>query len=229
MDRLMALLGGSSTADAPKPGLSKSGSAPFGKTHERTVITRQSHGLEQFFASMRDRGELALLDFAEASQSNITFITNLGHKISSEDYVRSLERAFGEEDFYAAQSDPERVDPFLRENLTFSANRFDGVLLWDSLQFLTPPLIQHTADRLYEITKPGANLLAFFHTDDKVAEIPVYNYRITDAKTLQLALRSHRKQAHFFNNRTLEKIFQRFESVKFFLTRDHLREIIVKR
>jgi hypothetical protein len=35
--------------------------------------------------------------------------------------------------------------------------------------------------------------------------------------------------AQLFNNRTLEKLFHRFESVKFFLTREHLREVIIKR
>jgi hypothetical protein len=31
-----------------------------------------------------------------------------------------------------------------------------------------------------------------------------------------------------FNNRNLEKLFGRFDSVKFFLTREQLREVIVK-
>jgi hypothetical protein len=31
-----------------------------------------------------------------------------------------------------------------------------------------------------------------------------------------------------YNNRSLEKLFARFESVKFFLTRERLREVIVK-
>jgi hypothetical protein len=44
-----------------------------------------------------------------------------------------------------------------------------------------------------------------------------------------MAQRSRRKPAQIFNNRNLEKLFQEFSSVKFFLTRDHLREVIVKR
>jgi hypothetical protein len=38
-----------------------------------------------------------------------------------------------------------------------------------------------------------------------------------------------RRPAQLFNNRTLEKLFQKFDSVKFFLTRENLREVIVKR
>jgi hypothetical protein len=37
-----------------------------------------------------------------------------------------------------------------------------------------------------------------------------------------------RRPAQLFNNRSLEKLFHRFESVKFFLTREQLREVIVK-
>jgi hypothetical protein len=44
-----------------------------------------------------------------------------------------------------------------------------------------------------------------------------------------LTPRGQRKPAQYFNNRSLEKLFQKFHSVKFFLTRDHLREVIVRR
>ena len=57
----------------------------------------------------------------------------------------------------------------------------------------------------------------------------VVHYRIADHKTLMLTPRGYRPAAQFFNNRAIEKVFHRFESVKFFLARDHLREIIVKR
>jgi hypothetical protein len=41
--------------------------------------------------------------------------------------------------------------------------------------------------------------------------------------------RGMRSTGHVFNNRSLEKMFGKFESVKFFLTRDNLREVIVRR
>ena len=77
--------------------------------------------------------------------------------------------------------------------------------------------------------RPGASLLALFHTEERIETIPTYSYRIQDHKTIQLASRAQRKPAQIFNNRSLEKLFQDFESVKFFLTRDQLREVIVKR
>ena len=44
-----------------------------------------------------------------------------------------------------------------------------------------------------------------------------------------VADRGIRKPAQVFNNRSLEKLFQEFESLKFFLARDKLREVIVRR
>lgn len=220
-DRLKTMLGGSS-AQAGVPGGRK-------QVPEGPPITRQSSGLEQFVTSIRNEDPLSILDFAGASQANVSFITSLGHRLSSEDYLRSLELAFGDGDFYANQADPEQSERFLAENLNFPPDHFDGALVWDALQFLSPALLQITVDRLYDTLKPNSSMLAFFHADEKTLEVPLYQYRIQDQKTLLLTPRGTRARAQFFNNRGLEKLFQRFQSVKFFLTRDHLREIIVKR
>jgi len=82
---------------------------------------------------------------------------------------------------------------------------------------------------LYRLVKPHAYLLAVFHGDERAERVPSYYYRISDGRTLLLAPRGLRIPAQLFNNRAIEKLFQGFETVKFFLTRDHLREVVVKR
>ena len=77
--------------------------------------------------------------------------------------------------------------------------------------------------------RPGSDLLAVFHAEERAETIPTYSYRIQDRRTSDAGFASQRRPAQFFNNRSLEKLFQDFESVKFFLTRDHLREVIVRR
>ena len=196
----------------------------------RHDLTRSSNGLDQFFSSLQDRENLTILDLAGASQANVSFITNLGHRIYSEDILHTLGEAFGSGgDFLENQADPQRMATFLRQSLDFPDAHFDGALVWDTLQFLSPPLLQETVDRLALILRPQASLLAFFNAEEKVKSIPLYSYRIVNSKTLSLHPRGERNAAQFFNNRTLEKLFQNFYSVKFFLTRDHLREVIVKR
>jgi hypothetical protein len=83
-------------------------------------------------------------------------------------------------------------------------------------------------ERLMKIVRPKGYMLAFFHSDDKLESVPFYTFRIQDMNSLQVAQTSTRKPAQLFNNRSLEKLFGRAESVKFFLTRDRLREVIVK-
>ena len=72
-------------------------------------------------------------------------------------------------------------------------------------------------------------LLAIFNAQEQAGPIPTYSFRITDNRTMGLAPRGQRAAAQFFNNRSLERLFEGFDSVKFFLTRDHLREVIVRR
>ena len=192
--------------------------------------TRASHGLEQFFSSIQDEQNLSILDFAGASQANISFITALGHRIYSNDVVHAMEEAFGGAgDYSANQADPQRATAFLEETLAFADQSFDGALLWDTLQFLAPSLLEQTVEHLFRVLRPGASLLAFFHAEEKNNSAPLYSYRILSPKTMSLTPRGVVRPTHYFNNRSLERLFQKFQSVKFFLTRDHLREVIVRR
>jgi len=191
---------------------------------------RPSNGLDQFFSSLHDQENLSILDFSGASQANISFITSMGHRIYSNDVLRTMEEAFGSGgDFVANQSDPDRAAAFLRESLDFPERSFDGALIWDTLQFLSPPLLQDTVDRLGRILRPQSSLLAFFHAEEKAQTAPLYTYRIVESKIMSLTPRNQVRPVQYFNNRTLEKLFQKYHSVKFFLTRDHLREVIVRR
>jgi hypothetical protein len=203
----------------------RSNSAPNGPPQTRT-----SHGLEQFFSSIESEESLSILDFAGASQANVSFITALGHRIYSNDVLRALEEAFGGEgDFLTNQADPERARVFLRESLEYPEQSFDGALIWDTLQFLAPPLLDDTVDRLFHVLRPGSFLLAFFHAEEKARAAPLFCYRIVEKKIMSLTPRGQARPVQYFNNRSLEKLFQKFQSVKFFLTRDHLREVIVRR
>jgi hypothetical protein len=71
-------------------------------------------------------------------------------------------------------------------------------------------------------------MLAFFHADDKLDAVPFYTFRIRELNTLHVSQQGLRKPTQLFNNRGLEKLFGKFESVKFFLTRERLREVIIK-
>lgn len=192
--------------------------------------TRNSNGLDQFCSALEARPGLSILDFSGASQSTISFITDYGHRLYSDDFGHQLDHCFGTTgEFYENQSNPLLVSRFLGAAMDFEEQSFDGALVWDSLQFLTPMLLQNVVGRLHRILRPGSSLLAVFHADERVEDIPTWSYRIQDRKTVVMAHRTQRRPAQVFNNRSLEKLFQDFSSVKFFLTRDHLREVLVRR
>jgi hypothetical protein len=191
--------------------------------------TRSSTGLDQFCSLLVERPGLTLLDLAGVSQSTVAFVTNYGHRIYSDDFLLQMDRCFGAGDFYENQSDPQKVAQFLDTALDYPAQHFDGALVWDALEFLSEPLLDTVVQRLHRMLRPGSYLLALFHAEERAETIPTYSYRISDRKTILLSPRGRRRPAQYFNNRSLEKLFHDFESVKFFLTRDHLREVIVRR
>lgn len=190
-------------------------------------VSRPSRGMEQFFFNLRGTVGLTILDLAVPNQDNINYLTNLGHKLYTADLIGCLDEAFGSDP--SEQTNAGRIEYFLRNSLDYPPDTFDGVLLWDGLQFMGPALLTATIDRLCEIMRPDAYLLAFVTSNEKVTEVPVHSFRIVDNKNILIAERGLRTSGQVFNNRNIEKLFGNFQSVKFFLTRESLREVIVRR
>ena len=210
--------GAAPSANTP---VSRGGSAPA------LLLTRPSRGLEEFFTYIRDQSGLTILDLGGATQKNVTFITDLGHRLYSEDFLKILNDTFGV-DGTTDQSNPGRIEYFLKQSLDYREGQFDGVLVWDALEYLAPALLTAVVERLQYVVRPKSYMLAFFHADDKLDAVPFYTFRIGGMNALEVAQHGVRQPAQLFNNRSLEKLFGRFESVKFFLTRERLREVIIK-
>jgi hypothetical protein len=209
------------------PAAPRGGSRGNGSRSQAAIVDkRPSRGLEEFFTHIRDQSGLTILDLGGATQKNINFITELGHRLYSEDFLAILRETFGENE--NEQSNPGRIEYFLKQTLDYPDGELDGVLIWDVLEYLSPPLLNAVIERLHRVVKPQSYLLAFFHSDDKQEGVPTYTFRIAEVNSLEVSHQGLRKPAQLFNNRSLEKLFGRFDSVKFFLTRERLREVIVR-
>jgi hypothetical protein len=210
-------------------GYGKGAPAQSAPKNQPSSITRHSSGFEQFCSVLQTSENLSILDMSGVSQANISFITDFGHRISSDDIIGTMLDCFGS-DFLESQQAASNAQRFLDQTLTFPDNSFDGALVWDAFQFLSSPLIEQAVAQLFRVVRPGGMMLLFFNADEKATKIPVCSYRIQDRKTItQIQRGTGFQRAQYFNNRTLERIFQNASSVKFFLTRDHLRELIVRR
>src|SRR5579884_2264865 len=175
---------------------------------------RTSKGLEQFFAAIDGQENLSIIDFGGASQANISFITDLGHRLYADDVLRSVDQTFGTgEGARERQSDPDAIAQYLSQNLTFHEASVGGALVWDTLQFLAPPLLEAIMQRLYTVMRPGAHLFAIFSAREKATTASSYAYRITGSRTFTLSLRSERPVGQIFNNRSIEKLFQGWGSI----------------
>jgi len=169
-----------------------------------------------------------VLDLGAASQANISFFTELGHKIYTEDLYPALNSSA-----YRVRDENRQwrfePDAFLTENLSYQMLLFDAVLCWDLLDQLEENALRPVVYRLHRIVKPGGVLLSFFHTAEPGAAVPIYRYRIQGSDTLELIPRGRLTLRRPLNNRNIETLFKDFHSLKFFLARDNLREVLVIR
>lgn len=189
---------------------------------------RRSNGLREFCKELKGQQELRVLDLGAASQANINFFTELGHKVYTEDIYPILT---GNQ--YRTREEDRKwhfdTDAFLAENLNYQMLLFDAVLCWDLLDQIEENALRPLVDRLHRVVKPGGVLLAFFHTAEPTTLVPVYRYRLQDQETLELIQRGEIALRRPLNNRNIENLFKDFHSLKFFLARDNLREVLVIR
>lgn len=191
------------------------------------LIRRKSNGLNHFLTIFpRDAG-MKVLDLGGVSESNVAFLSELGCKIYLDNLLANFDRT--KSALPNRRFEPAAAAAFVEENLRYPAEQFDAILVWDILEFLDRELLTALVPRLFDILKPGGGLLAFFHTQTRGEAVEIYRYQIEGPDTLLLRTHQNRPLPATFNNRSIERLFSEFDSLKFFLTRDHLREVIAIR
>jgi SAM-dependent methyltransferase len=203
-------------------------------------ITRRSSGMGEISRLLNSQESLCVLDLGSTSANNIRLFTGKGHKNYSEDLLRSsLDPALRIKD--ADGNSVVDSKKFLEENLVYPNAQFDVVLCWNLPDYMEESLVKPTIDRLWSMMKPGGLLLAFFHTRDAGPDTTCYRYHVTGSDTLEIqevklappGRPASEKQSprlqRVFNNRHIENLFRDFASIKFFLARDSIREVLVVR
>ncbi len=208
---------------------------------------RRSSGLGELARLWDSDTPLCVLDLGSTSGANIRFFTERGHKIYSEDLLV----ASTEPNLVTKDEDGKVVldsRQFLADNLVYPAAHFDVVLCWNLSDYLDESLVRPVMGRLWSVLKPGGMLLAFFHTKDAGPDSPCYRFHIVGKDTLEMqkiilrretrrgptgavhtAISDGFRLQRVFNNRHIETLFRDFASIKFFLARDNVREVLVVR
>jgi hypothetical protein len=206
-------------------------------------VTRRSSGLNEFQRGIAGKENLCILDIGPTSPANIQLLTGLGHKVYTEDLLLASK----DPGLYSKDEQGNSVvddSRFLSDNLAYDPQTFDAVLCWDMADFMEEALVKPVISRIWSIMRPGGLVLGFFHTKDAGAEAPCYRYHIAGQDTLELQplsvaaanaarggnprVPAYRLQ-RVFNNRHIENLFRDFSSIKFFLARDNVREVLVVR
>ena len=210
-------------------------------------LSRRSSGLGELARTWSSEDPLCILDLGATSACNIRYFTERGHRIYSEDLLSaSTDPALVTKDEQGNMVLDSRQ--FLEENLVYPAAHFDVVLCWNLPDYLDESLVKPVVGRLWSVLKPGGMLLAFFHTKDAGPDAPCYRYHITGPDLLDMqpvvpqrelrrgptgalhrAIGAGFRLQRVFNNRHVENLFRDFASIKFFLSRDNIREVLVVR
>jgi SAM-dependent methyltransferase len=209
-------------------------SAPQQRLQARA--SRRSSGLGELTRALAGREGLCVLDVGATSPDNIQHFTELGYKVYSEDVLLASK----DRQYFAADAEGRQVveeKKFLSDNLNYGPQTFDAVLCWDMADYMDEALVKPVVARLWSVLKPGGLVLAFFHTKDAGPDAPFYRYHIAGTDNLELQLLSGAARhggggfrlQRVFNNRHIENLFRDFANIKFFLARDNVREVLVKR
>jgi SAM-dependent methyltransferase len=218
------------------------GSAPPKPAAPKTQprVNRRSSAMAELSRIINSEDPLCVLDIGATSASNIRFFTERGHRIYSQDLIE----ASTDPSLVTTDEQGNRVvdsKKFLEDHLKYENGLFDLVFCWNLADYMDENLVKPVIAKLWSSMKPGGMLLAFFHTREAGPDAPYYRYHLTGTDLLEmqaLNVKHDRKHAsadkHFtlqrvFNNRHIENLFRDFASIKFFLSRDNIREVLVVR
>jgi hypothetical protein len=195
--------------------------------------TRVSNGLKEFLWNLDGLGRGALLDVGPAWQTTLSFFIERGFRVSSEDLLRGWKAFLTEEEtrlrdnVQACELDmtPKgRATRFLADNLQYARSCFDAVLLWDLLDYLEPVLVKQIVAQVTEMLRPGGVVFAMFHSKKPEG---FQRYRVADSHSLQVVSAPVICQAQkVYQNREIQDLFGRFRTMKSFVGRDQLREVL---
>ena len=201
--------------------------------HSAARQPRHSRGWVEVRTYLQKSESLRVLDFGSTSPANINYLTTLGHSVYMANVVQDATRpewlkpsnVVGSK---AADTEFD-VDRFIAANLDFSGRDFDVILLWDTANFLPPEMVPALFVRLRKVLRPDGKLLAFFHGRLAGPETAFSRFQLGDSDDLLALDSGNFPVRQVYQNRQVEKFLEGYSSVRFFLGKDNVREVIAVR
>ena len=196
---------------------------------------RRSRGWDEVlgFLSEEPVRSLRVLDFGATSPHNINLLTSLGHSV----YMANIVGEAQKPEWVLPPVPGSRLETpvaydgqrFAETNLDFSGRDFDVILLWDTADYLPPPLVPMMFARLRAVMRPGGRLLGFFHGKTDGPDNGYARYQLTQTDELRLLGSEPLPIRQVTSNRQIEKYLDGFGTIRFFQGADNVREVIATR
>lgn len=188
-------------------------------------IVLPTKALPKFLAALSSRTQPVLLDLGPVVGDNVTFFgEQLGCKIFVEDVYKDLER-------FTRDGKLEEFPAFLGKRFPQEENTFDGILCWDTFDYMEKAAGQALAAQMARILKPDGVLLAFFNASEPKPGPSVYTKHIV-ADTVTLKHRAYpatRGKLRPILNRDIVRMFEPLRVVEQFLLKTNQREVLFRK
>ena len=182
--------------------------------------------LAKFLTSLASRPQPLLLDLGPVVGSNVTFFgEQLGCKILVEDLYKDVDR-------HVKEGKLEELPAFLAKRFPQEAGSVDGILCWDTFDYLDKPAGQALADQLKRVLRPDGALFAMFATTAPPAgaEATYSRHVVVDPASLQARpYPAARGKQRPLQNRDIQRLFEPLRITEQFLLKTNMREVLFRK
>ncbi len=190
---------------------------------QATEASYPTKALQKFLGGLQGADNPLLLDLGPVVGSNVTFFgEQLGCRIRVEDIADDLDR-------HVREGKLEQLPEYFAKRFTQEPGSVDGILCWDTLDYLDRPAAQALATALCRLLKPEGCLLGLFSTAETPGQFYT-KYVVVDESTLRYrtypALRQRQRS---LLNGDIIKLFKDLRVTDSFLMKSKLREMLFRK
>lgn len=182
----------------------------------------RSMGLNALLQDLREDSTYFILDLGKAMAANIEFWSRFSCMLYVEGFCTTLPAQSDD----AAEGEP-WTPTFLEQLLPIPAQtRFDLVLCWDILSYLSYEQASALLAHLAKFCKPGTLLFALFWVATKIPEYPV-TFKIVDPEHLEYVdMGPATRPGPAFQARDIGRLMEDFQTCNSFLLRHGVQEYL---
>ncbi len=203
------------------PEIDRAGSRPANPIFPTKVF-------REFLEILSRKDRPVILDLGALIGSNVEYFFNLGVKVHVEDLVGSYQnhRYWNLVEGQMLFDEPR----FLKENLDYPEGTFDGVIIWDLLNFIDPKFARSFVQRITLMTKLGGCVLAFVHTQNPPGLTPIRKYRLVEDCSLEyIPSGVFLEFKKTYQTRDITQLFVDYPGMKFHLLKHNILEVLLKK